>query len=93
MSVAGMIAFVEVDTETNPNSYLPIEQVSALLKQKIDSQTSTSYQFSPFNLTDDKFPEISNFKYSYLSKHHRDSKNREISLHHLLFNYYEILVS
>jgi hypothetical protein len=93
MSVAGMIAFVEVDTETNPNGYLPIEQVSALLKKKIDSQTSTSYQFSPFKLTHDKFPEISNFKYSYLSKHHRDSKNREISLHHLLFNYYEILVS
>lgn len=96
MAIAGMIAFVEVDIKTKPKGYLPIEQVAALLKKKIDSQESTLktlYKFSPFNLTDDKYPEISKFKYSYLSKHLRDKNNRELSLHHLLFDYYEILVS
>jgi len=92
MSSAGMIAFVEVDSETKPHGHLPIEQVASLLKQKIDSQKSTFYEFSPFNLTDDKYPEISHFKYSYLSKHFRYNTNRELSIHHLLFDYYEILV-
>lgn len=93
MAVAGMVAFVEVDVETKPGGYLPIEQVVALLKKKIDLQESTFYKLSPYDLTDDKYPEISNFKYSFLSKHHRNNRNRELSLHHLLFNYYEILVS
>jgi hypothetical protein len=93
MAVAGMIAFVEIDIEKKPGGYLPIEKVANLLKLKIDLQKTTFYKLSPYNLIDDKYPEISNFNYSFLSKHHRDSKNREISLHHLLFNYYEILVS
>lgn len=96
MAIAGMIAFVEVDIETKPNGYLPIDRVAVLLKRKIDLQKDTLktvYKFSPFNLTDDKYPEISNFRYSYLSKHLRDKNNQVLSIHHLLFNYYEILVS
>jgi hypothetical protein len=75
MAIAGMIAFVEVDIETKPNGYLPIDRVAVLLKRKIDSQEDTLktfYKFSPFSLNDDKYPEIYNFRYSYLSKHLRD---------------------
>jgi hypothetical protein len=40
-----------------------------------------------------KYAEVSNFKYSYLSKHIRSKDNKEISIHHLLLDYYDILVS
>lgn len=95
MSSAGMIAFVEVDSETKPHGHLSMEQVALQLKHKIDSEElslKTSYKFSRFNLANDKYPEISNFKYSYLSKHLRYNTNRALSIHHLLFDYYEILV-
>jgi hypothetical protein len=98
MSIAGMIAFVEVDLEKKPNGYLPIDQVADLLKKKIDTQKRTLkivLTFSLFKLTHKKYHEISNFKYSYLSKHIRDDDedNRNISIHHLLLDYYDILVS
>jgi hypothetical protein len=95
MTLAGMIAFVEVDLAKYPGGYLPIDQVAGLLQQKINkgSGLKTSYKFFPFQLSHKKYSEISNFKYSYLSKHIRDEDNREISIHHLLLDYYDILVS
>jgi hypothetical protein len=95
MLLAGMIAFVEVDLDQNPGGYLPIDKVAGLIKQKIDKENSlrTSYKFSLFQLTHKKYSEVSDFKYSYLSKHIRDEDNREISIHHLLLDYYNILVS
>jgi hypothetical protein len=96
ISIAGMIAFVEVDLKKKPSGYLPIDQVANLLKQKIDTQKNTLktvLKFSLFKLTHKKYPGISNFKYSYLSKHIRDEDNLEISIHHLLLDYYDILVS
>jgi hypothetical protein len=95
MWLAGMIAFVEVDLDKNPGGHLPIDQIAVLLQQKINKGNGlkTSYKFSPFQLSHRKYSEISNFKYSYLSKHIRDEDNREISIHHLLLDYYDILVS
>jgi hypothetical protein len=95
MTLAGMIAFVEVDLDKNPGGYFPIAQVAGLLQKKINKGNGlkTSYRFSPFQLTHKKYPEISGFKYSYLTKHIRDGDNREISIHHLLLDYYNILVS
>ncbi len=96
MSIAGMIAFAEVDLEKKPKGYLPIDQVADLLKQKINAQKSnlkTVLKFSLFKLTHKKYHGISNFEYSYLSKHIRTEDNREISIHHLLLDYYDILVS
>lgn len=96
MAIAGMIAFVEVDLEKEPGGYLHIDQVAERLKQKINTQNDTlktTGKFSPFKLTHKKYSEVSNFKYSYLSKHIRSKDNKEISLHHLLFDYYDILVS
>jgi hypothetical protein len=95
MTLAGMIAFVEVDLAKYPGGYLPIDQVAVLLQQKINKGNGlkTSYKFSPFQLNHRKYSGISNFKYSYLSKHIRDEDNREISIHHLLLDYYDILVS
>jgi len=95
MNLAGMIAFVEVDLEAKPDGYLAIEQVAKLLQQKIiDYQDAlrTRIHLHSYRLTDKKYREISDFKYSYLSKHERSEDNREISIHHLLLDYYNILV-
>lgn len=95
MALAGMIAFVEVDIEKYPNGRLPVDQVADLLKKKIDDQNDilkTKEKLSPHKLTHKKYSEVSDFKYSYLSKHKRSEDNREISIHHLLLDYYEILV-
>lgn len=95
MTRAGMIAFVEVDLAKYPGGYLPIDQVADLLQQKINKGNGlkTPYKFSPFQLSHRKYSEISSFKYSYLSKHIRNEDNREISIHHLLLDYYDILIS
>jgi hypothetical protein len=96
MAIAGMMAFVEVDLEKEPGGYLHVDQVAERLKQKINAQNDTlnvTYKFSPFQLTHKKYPEISNFKYIYLSKHIRGEDNQEISIHHLLLDYYDILMS
>ena len=98
MWVAGMIAFVEVDLEKKPNGYLPIDRVADLLKKKIDDQKrtlKTVRSFSTLKLTHKKHHDISSFKYAYLSKHIRnDDENKgKISIHHLLLDYYDILVS
>jgi hypothetical protein len=96
MNLAGMIAFVEVNLEIKPDGYLVIEQVAKLLQQKIieyQDALKTQIHLHPYRLTDKKYLEISNFKYSYLSKHIRSEDNREISIHHLLLDYYDILVS
>jgi hypothetical protein len=95
MAIAGMMAFVEVDLEEKPGGYLRVDQVAERLQEKINVQNDTlkiTYKFSPFQLTHKKYPEISNFKYSYLSKHIRGEDNQEISIHHLLLDYYDILM-
>lgn len=96
MSIAGMMAFVEVDLDKKPGGYLRIDQMAEKLQQAINAQNeilNLTYKFSPFQLTHKKYPEISNFKHSYLSKHIRGEDNREISIHHLLLDYYDILIS
>lgn len=96
MAIAGMIAFVEVDLKKEPGGYLHVDQVAERLQQKINAQNNTlrtTGKFSPFKLTHKKYSEVSNFKYSYLSKHIRSKDNKEISIHHLLLDYYDILVS
>lgn len=95
MTVAGMIAFVEVDQMKHPNGRLPVKDVANLLLGKIDGNKDalkTTEAFSLYKLTHNEYPEISGFEYSYLSKHTRDKDDREISIHHLLLDYYDILV-
>lgn len=95
MTLAGMIAFVEADLEKKPNGRLPVDQVADLLRQNIDDQNDTlktTVKLSPHKLTHRTYSEVSDFKYSYLSKHIRSEDNREITIHHLLLDYYEILV-
>jgi hypothetical protein len=95
MTLAGMIAFVEVDLDKYPGGYLPVDRVAGLLQRKINKGNGlkTTYKFSLFQLGHKKYPEIPGFKYSYLSKHIRDEDNREISIYHLLLDYYAILVN
>ncbi len=96
MEIAGMMAFVEVDLEKKPGGYLPVDQMVEKLQQAISAHNdilNVTCKFSPFQLSHKKYPEISNFKYSYLSKHIRSKDNKEISIHHLLLDYYDILVS
>lgn len=93
MNVAGMLAFVETDLENNPGGCMPVAQVSAELKKRIDSYPDlwTTEKFSSFRLSHQKYREISSFKSSFLSKHVRNEDNREISIYHLLLDYYDIL--
>ncbi len=96
MMVAGMIAFVEVDRDKNPQGYLPVDRVADTLQEKINSEKDVlkmTCPFSPFKLPRGEYSEISNFKYSYISKHHRPGGNRQISIYHLLLDYYNILVA
>jgi hypothetical protein len=96
MAIAGMIAFVEVDIEKHQDGYLPVEQVADRLGQKINANKNilkTKQPLSPFRLNHKKYTGIPNFKHSYLSSHLRSEDNLEISIHHLLLDYYKILVS
>jgi hypothetical protein len=94
-ALTGMIAFVEVDIEQKPHGHLPVSQLAEQLKQKINSkkeELNLVQRFSYFKLDHQECQEISGFKYSYLSKHTCNEDNRKISIHHLLLNYYDILV-
>lgn len=95
MIVAGMIAFVEVDLKKKPNGYLPVNEVADMLQQKINLNRETlkiSHEFSPFKLSKGKHTEIANFRCIYLSKHCRPENKRQISIFHLLLDYYKILI-
>lgn len=96
MAIAGMMAFVEVDLDKKPGGYLRVDQMAEKLQHAINAHNdilNVIHKFSPFQLLHKRYPEISNFKYSYLSKHIRGEDNQEISIHHLLLNYYDILMS
>lgn len=94
-AVAGMIAFVEVDFVNHKDAFEPIDRIATQLKSRIDlakNLLKTTRELLSYSFGYCKVPEISEFKYSYLSKHTRSCDNFEIAVHHLLLDYYDILV-
>ncbi len=95
ITLAGMIAFVEVDREKHKQGYLPVDKLAEVLGNKIKEEKErlkTTQELASYSLDDENYPEVSRFRYSYLSKHIRDGDGAEISIHHLLLDYYDILV-
>lgn len=96
VNIAGMIAFVEIDAEKHKGGAIPISSIAVQLKKKIDSFNNllkTTQALQAYKLADQRYNEISAFKHSYLSKHMRSGDKVEISIHHLLLDYYDILTS
>lgn len=95
MNRAGMIAFVEVNLDAKPGGYLAVGQVADLLKQRIIHHQGIlriQRQMSPYKLTDKNYPKISDFKHCYSSKHLCGEDSREVTIFHLLLDYYDLLV-
>ncbi len=95
-TLAGMIAFVEVDIVRHKDGFEPVDKVAVRLRERIDLNKDllrTTDTLSFYRLEDVKYPEISSFKYSYLTKHNRIGSNVGITIHHLLLDYYDILTS
>ena len=89
-----MIGFVEADESKKPSSHITVSQAVQLLRDKIRDQQEmlkTTAEFSSFPLTHNEYQEVTSFRYSYRSKHIRDEDNLEISIHHLLLDYNDIL--
>ena len=96
VNIAGMIAFVEIDAEKQKGGVVPVGRIAVQLKKKIDSfkdLLKTTQTLQAYKLEDQRYKEISDFKQSYLSKHIRSADKVEISIHHLLLDYYDILIS
>ncbi len=95
VTIAGMIAFVEVDTDKHPKGLLSLDRLALLLGNEIKSNKKTlktREEFSNYPLSDENFKEIANFAFSYKSKHKRKGNN-VIDIHHILLDYYDILTA
>jgi Txe/YoeB family toxin of Txe-Axe toxin-antitoxin module len=95
-AVAGMIAFVEVDVVKHKDGFEPVGKIATQLKRRIDSEfflLNTTHGLSSYKFANNKVPEVSGFKYGYLSKHLRSGDKLEIDIHHLLLDYYDIIAS
>ncbi len=90
---AGMIAFVTVDLNKNPNGFKSIDQILEDLKELIKSTENLNLidGLELYPLNDNNYKEISTFNNSYLSKHMRQGDNYIFNIHHLLLDYYDIL--
>jgi hypothetical protein len=53
---------------------------------------NTLHSLQPYPLHDEQFQDITNFDHSYVSRHIRSGDHAEIAIHHLLLDYYNILV-
>lgn len=92
--VAGMIAFVEVDTKKYSKGYVPVSGIAALLSKKISKrkrELNVTEPLNKFPLTDGTYAGISDFEFSYRSKHVRSTDKLSIHIHHLLLDYHQIL--
>ena len=94
MTVAGMIGFVEVDLSKHVKKKRSITEIKDSINRRITNNESfeTTQLLQQYFVTDDRFIEINKFGSLYLSKHIRIDKE-EILIHHLFFDYYEILVA
>jgi hypothetical protein len=95
VTLAGMIAFVEVDTVKHKNGFMPINEIAEQLKSTIDTYKNIlnlAQELLPYPLGDQKFVGISDFHNSYWTKHIRNDDCVEINVHHLLLDYYDILI-
>lgn len=90
-----MVAFVEVDSVKYKNGFMPVNELAEELKNKIDKYKkilSTTQEFLLYPLGDQNFKEISDCQYSYWTKHIRNDDYVGINIHHLLLDYYDILI-
>jgi len=53
---------------------------------------NTIHSLQPYQLHDEQFQEMTNFDHSYVSRHIRSDDHAEIDIHHLLLDYYDILL-
>jgi len=96
VTIAGMIAFVEVDTAKHKNGFMPIDEIAKQLKSTIDTYKNilnTTQGLLSYPLNGQKFEGISDFHNSYWTKHIRNDDCIEINVHHLLLDYYDILIA
>ena len=95
-SLAGMIAFIEIDTTKHKKGIVPVDEIVKQLKEimrEYKFQLKTTQELTFYPLLDKECNEISNFKYSYQTKHVRAEDEIEIDIHHLLLDYNDILIS
>lgn len=96
IAIAGMIAFVEVDNNDKISGMETLENITELIyKQVENSKVKLELQQNllrfPLNCSSDLG--VSSFLYSYESKHLRKKHSSIIiSIHHLLLDYYDLLV-
>lgn len=91
---AGMIAFVEVDFNKKPNGFKQINEIKIDIENliKTDDTLNLLEEFSYYPLNDENYLELSNFEFSYISKHKRQGDNLLINIHHLFLDYYDIII-
>ena len=90
---SGMIAFVEEKIKPNIN-HLSIQELVENLGNNISENTiklNLSQNIQYFQLHHDNNEDIINFKHSYISKHKCNDQTK-IDIHHLIFDYYNILL-
>lgn len=96
-AVAGMIAFVEVDTNENKKGRVAIDKVINLVKAKVNKKKiplEVKQNLLPYNLDCAFDTSLSTFQHFYESKHIRKKHGPvEISIYHLFLDYYDLLVN
>ncbi len=90
------------DQEFCPKEFLDIvkdkigkEQTAKCKKvilKSVETFKNTLHSLQPYQLHDEQFQEITNFNHSYVSRHIRSDDHAEIDIHHLLLDYYDILL-
>ena len=90
VTVAGMIAFVEIEKE---NARVDLEEIKDALNLLIKNNNliATTQTLSKYNLIDESHSFLKDFKYIYLSKHTREDDKAELKIYHLFLDYYNIL--
>lgn len=90
---AGMIGFVEVDLVKYPKGRSSLLSIKNSLNKRIKQAggLTTTMELNNQMLQDNGYAEISSFSHVYVSKHTRTKDGSEITIHHLLFDYYDVL--
>jgi hypothetical protein len=91
VGIAGMIGFVEEEIKKR-NKPLPINKIAAKLRCNISGngeKLGLVQNMTYFNINNSR---IFDYQYTYFSKHKCIDGNN-IEIHHLLFDYYEILTA
>jgi hypothetical protein len=94
VTTAGMIGFVEVDAKVNKNGQASLNEVATKLADRLKSKRhiTTQKYFEFYELKHNLHSDINHFKHSYVSSHIRTDKV-PITIHHLLLDYYSLLLN